>query len=254
VLVPVAPWWEEFGSSASAETPPAAADPAGAPAATPDVRVHRAPRRRPRGLLALQLSAAVLGVALVALVAVLALRSGGSPGAGPTAAPAPGTSAPVTSPPGTADSGPPSTGGASGPAATDDAAALRELQALRAQGLAAHPPRGQWAAQLAAKSIGTTDPAQVAANGSHTFYAGDILVQSRRIAAGPAGADVFVLRSDDYGKGSVDARGNPYWTTLAAGPFASAADVRTWCDSVFGDVPAATRGNACLPRQLLPVR
>ena len=257
--MPVAPWWEEFSSSTSAVTPSADTSSARTPSpgAASAVQVRRAPRRRPRGLLALQLSAAVLSVALVALLAVITVRGGGPSTAGPAAAgptsPAvasslPGASGPDASGPGA--SGP----GASGPGATDDAAALQQLEALRARGLAGHPPTGQWAAQLAAKSIGTTDPAQVAANGSHTFYAGDILAQSRRIADGPAGSDVFVLRSDDYGKGSVDARGNPYWTTLAAGPFASAADVRTWCDSVFGDVPAATRGNVCLPRQLLPVR
>lgn len=233
--MPVAPWWEEFGSSASSETPSAQDPSAEDPAPAPEVRVHRAPRRRPRGLLGLQLAAAALAVALVALLAVISVRAGGPSTPSPTAGPS------ASSP------------SAPSPPATDDAAALQQLEALRAQGLAEHPPTGQWAAQLAAKSIGTTDPAQVAANGSHTFYAGDILAQSRRIAAGPAGADVFVLRSDDYGKGSVDARSNPYWTTLAAGPFASAADVRTWCDSVFGDVPAATRGNVCLPRQLLPV-
>jgi len=242
--VPVAPWWEEFGSAASddadgAAPAPAGPPPAAAPAADP-LEVRRTPRRRPRDLLALQVSAAVLAVALLGLLGALAVRGGPAASAGAVGTPA--SSVPSSAPASPA-----------APPATDDTAALQELEVLRARGLAEHPPAGQWAAQLAAKSIGTTDPAQVATNGSHTFYAGDILAQSRAIAAGPAGADVFVLRSDDYGKGSIDARGNPYWTTLAAGPFASAADVRTWCDSVFGGVPAATRGNVCLPRQLLPV-
>jgi hypothetical protein len=154
---------------------------------------------------------------------------------GPTSAPAPSA-----------------TGGPAGGTAAADAAATAELEQLRRKGLAAHPPRGQWVAQLAAKSAGTTDPVQTAANGSSTFYAADILAQTREIASGAAGSDVFVLTTADFGDGLVDKRGNPYWVTLAAGPFGSADDVRTWCASMFATTPAAERGNVCLPRQLTP--
>ncbi|NAZ82458.1 hypothetical protein GTR02_11565, partial [Kineococcus sp. R8] len=209
----------------------------------------------PRGLRGLQVAAGVLVAVLAVQVGVLAV-GGARPAGAPVVASPPARSGAAAVPDVPRDAPAPDPLPTSplpaSPAATDDAAALARLQELRARGLAEHPPTGRWAAQLAAKSIGTTDPAQVAANGSHTFYAGDILAQSRRIADGPAGADVFVLRSDDFGGGSLDARGNPYWTTFAAGPFATREDVQTWCDSVFGDVPAATRGNACLPRRLLP--
>ncbi|WP_337062176.1 hypothetical protein [Kineococcus sp. G2] len=207
----------------------------------------------PRGARALQVLCAALGVVLLVLLALLTLqnlsgtgrlvpvvRAADTPVGALAAAPAP--SAPVTTP----------TGGAPAVGATPaaDAEALATLRRLRARGLADHPPQGQWVAQLAAKSIGTTDPGQRAANGSSTFYAADILAQTRRIASGIAGGDVFVLASTDFGERAVDARGNPYWTTFADGPFAAAADVRAWCDSVFAAVPESERANACFPRQL----
>ncbi|PRY13892.1 hypothetical protein [Kineococcus rhizosphaerae] len=235
-----APWWEEFGAGPA----PAATDTA--PAAAPQVVPSPRPPRRPRGL---QVTAAVLSVVLLALLGLLAARSLTGPAAapGPEAVPGSGTpAAPPVTPVGSAAADPPA-----GTAAAD-AAATSELERLRERGLATHPPRGQWVAQLAAKSVGTTDPVQTAANGSSTFYAADILAQSREIASGVAGGDVFVLRSTDFGTGLVDARGNPYWATLAAGPFADSDDVRAWCDSMFARVPADERGNACLPKQLTP--
>ncbi|NYD22297.1 hypothetical protein [Kineococcus aurantiacus] len=258
VVVAGAPWWEEFGAA----TAPPATGTVEAPA--PPVTHHPGPPpaapvpRPPRGL---QVTAAVLSVVLLALLGLLAARRLAAPGP-PTAA---GTGVPTAvsalpSPTAATAAGGSGTPGASGSSrssgssrgAAADAAATAELQRLRQQGLTAHPPRGQWVAQLAAKSVGTTDPGQTAANGSSTFYAADILAQSRQIASGVAGGDVFVLRTTDFGDGLVDARGNPYWVTLAAGPFADADDVRTWCASMFADTPAGDRGNVCLPKQLTP--
>ncbi|MEZ0494551.1 hypothetical protein AB2L28_20120 [Kineococcus sp. TBRC 1896] len=250
-----APWWEQFDpgeSVASAASTRSAAGP-GAPTGAgggprpgtgtaappePQVVVHEPrPPRPPRGL---QAVAAVLALLLVALLGVLAARTVGASDRSPTG---PATAdGPTTSP----------VRSATGGTAAADAAATAELEDLRRRGLQEHPPQGQWVAQLAAKSVGTTDPVQTAANGSSTFYATDILAQSREIASGIAGGDVFVLRTTDFGDGLVDARGNPYWVTLVAGPFGDADDVRTWCDSVFATVPAADRSNACLPKQLTP--
>ncbi|WP_432537746.1 hypothetical protein [Kineococcus arenarius] len=200
---------------------------------------------------ALQGLCAVLGVVLVVLVALLALRTLGGAGQPALGADVVGVAAPGTpAAPATAPAG--SGAGLVGARAEADQRALATLEELRAQGLAEHPPQGQWVAQLAAKSVGTTDPVQTAANGSSTFYATDILEQTRRIASRTAGGDVFVLASTDFAPGTVDARGNPYWTTFATGPFADADDVRTWCDSVFAAVPARERVNACFPEQLLP--
>ncbi|MCI2239588.1 hypothetical protein MO973_38680 [Paenibacillus sp. TRM 82003] len=209
----------------------------------------------PRGARALQALCAALGVVLVVLLALLTLqglsgtgrlvpvvRAADTPVA-PVAAPAPGPAADAP-----ADDVPDVPAVGATPAA--DAEALATLRRLRTRGLADHPPQGQWVAQLAAKSIGTTDPGQRAANGSSTFYAADILTQTRRIASGIAGGDVFVLASTDFGESAVDARGNPYWTTFADGPFAEASDVRAWCDSVFASTPERERANACFPRQL----
>ncbi len=211
-----APWWEQFdpgpresGTGSSGPTPPVTGTGTLAPSQPEVVRDehqdHPRPPRPPRGL---QVVAAVLALVLVALLGVLAARTVGA-----TSAPAPqeGTAGAPTSAP-----GPSPTGRPAGGTAAADAAATAELEELRRQGLAAHPPDGQWVAQLAAKSVGTTDPVQTAANGSSTFYAADILAQSREIASGVAGGDVFVLKTTDFGDGLVDKRDNPYWVTLAA--------------------------------------
>ncbi|WP_432541922.1 hypothetical protein [Kineococcus sp. SYSU DK002] len=240
-----APWWEEFGTTTVSSTPGTA------PPASPEVVRTPGPPRPPRPPRGLQVTAAVLAVVLLGMLGLLAARSltpPGGAGASPQGTPAAPTTptAAVTGASGTA------TGTATSGTAAADAAATAELEQLRARGLATHAPRGQWAAQLSAKSVGTTDPVQTAANGSSTFYAVDILAQSREIASGVAGGDVFVLRTTDFGDGLVDARGNPYWVTLAAGPFADADDVRTWCASMFASTPAAERANVCMPKHLTP--
>ncbi|WP_432561454.1 hypothetical protein [Kineococcus sp. SYSU DK003] len=217
--------------------------------ARPAPPVVTSPPRPLHGLHGLHLTAAVLAAVLLVLLGLLAARTIGSSGGavtGAATANGPGTTV-------VASGAVPAAGGAAaGGTAAADAAATAELEALRRQGLEAHPVAGQWVAQLAAKSVGTTDPVQTAANGSSTFYATDILAQSRQIASGVAGGDVFVLRTTDFGEGLLDARGNPYWVTLAAGPFADADDVHAWCDSMFATTPAQERGNVCLPKQLTP--
>ena len=254
--MPGAPWWEDFHPDADTGTgtatrtpgPPAPPAPDPAPRVVHTPRLVRTPRPAgarpgPRGLRALQVTALVLAVVLLAMLGLLATRT--------LAAPADRAATTPTAPrdPVARASAPPSP---SGGTAAADAEATAELEALRRSGLATHAPRGQWVAQLSAKSVGTTDPVQTASNGSSTFYPADILAQSREIASGAAGGDVFVLKTTDFGEGLLDARGNPYWVTLAAGPFADVEDVRTWCASMFADVPAEVRGNVCLPKQLTP--
>lgn len=235
-----APWWEDFHAAEPDDAPHVGTT---TRASVPPQVVHTPPPPRPPR--ALQVVAGVLGVVLLVLVALLAVRTSARPTDDVVSAQGtPG--GPATTPLPT-----PSQSPSSGTAAVD-AAATAELEALRENGLRAHPPTGQWVAQLSAKSVGTTDPVQTASNGSSTFYAADILAQSREIASGVAGGDVFVLRTADFGDGLLDARGNPYWVTLAAGPFGDAGDVRTWCDSMFSTTPADVRGNVCLPKQLTP--
>ncbi|WP_432523253.1 hypothetical protein [Kineococcus sp. SYSU DK006] len=256
-----APWWEELRAAQPEGTArPTRQDP-------PPLRVERdaqppqvqPPRARPPR--ALQAVAAALGLVLVVLLGLLAERSLRPAGplsplaaGGPTTAGATARTLPPATPAGASAgraAAAPAAGVAGGSAA-DDAAATAELHERRRQGLAAHPPQGQWVAQLSAKSVGTTDPVQTAANGSSTFYAADILAQSEEIASGIPARDVFVLQTTDFGTGLLDARGNPYWVTLVAGPFADAADVQTWCDSMFALTPQGQRTNACLPRRLTP--
>jgi hypothetical protein len=237
-----APWWEDFRAlEGEARTDTGTTTPTVARTVEAPPVVHRPPRP-PRGL---QVTTAVLVVVLLALLALLAVRTLGSGREG-TAGESGTPSGPPTTPVVTASA---SSGGGT---AAADSAALASLNALREQGLAAHPIEGQWVAQLSAKSVGTTDPVQTAANGSSTFYPADILAQSQEIASGIAGGDVFVLQTTDFGDALVDARGNPYWVTLAAGPFAQAGDVQAWCDSMFASTPADVRGNVCLPRRLTP--
>lgn len=243
-----APWWEEF-RALQGETATGTVSPPGPQVVHAPPPPAPRPPRRPRGL---QFTAAVLAVLLLALSALLAVQTWSPTGSGGRVASENGTpSGPAT----TGSAGAPATPANGSPTAgtgAADAAATAELEALRSEGLAAHPIQGQWVAQLSAKSVGTTDPVQTAANGSSTFYAADILAQSREIASGAAGGDVFVLKTTDFGDGLVDARGNAYWVTLAAGPFADSADVQTWCDSMFATTPADVRGNVCLPRRLTP--
>ena len=239
-----APWWEDFPAAEPDDAPRVGTT---TRASAPPRLVHAPPPPRPPR--ALQVVAGVLGVVLLVLVALLAVRTSARPADdGVSAQGTPG--GPATTPVSTPSQSPSQS--PSSRTAAVDAAATAELEALREDGLRAHPPTGQWVAQLSAKSVGTTDPVQTASNGSSTFYAADILAQSREIASGPAGGDVFVLRTADFGDGLLDARGNPYWVTLAAGPFGDAGDVRTWCDSMFSTTPADVRGNVCLPKQLTP--
>jgi hypothetical protein len=148
-----------------------------------------------------------------------------------------------------------STASASTPRPAPDAeqAALNQLNALRDQSLAQAPLDGRWVAQLSSKSVGITDPLQTAANGTHTFYAADILAELQDIHATVGGsAALYLLWGTDFGKRSTAADGSPYWTTLADGGFASEDDVTAWCAATFPGLPADALADQCAARQLNP--
>ncbi|MGH4020785.1 MAG: hypothetical protein ACRDT0_16480, partial [Pseudonocardiaceae bacterium] len=130
--------------------------------------------------------------------------------------------------------------------------ALAQLETLRQWDVASVRFDGQWVAQLASKKVGTVDLLQVASNGSHTFYAQDILAEHLDHRHGDnLGADVILLLTTDYGTTYQE---EPLWVTFALGPFGSSDDVRAWCSSRFPELSGDVLTNACVPRQLEPPR
>jgi hypothetical protein len=129
--------------------------------------------------------------------------------------------------------------------------ALAQLESLNTASLRQLVLDDRWVAQVASKSVGITDPLQVAANGTHVFYAADILaeVQQARATAGNAG-EVLVLQSTDFGKRSTDAAGQPYWVTVVDAGFTSSVEVKDWCARTYWQLDAEQLANACAPRTL----
>lgn len=104
----------------------------------------------------------------------------------------------------------------------------------------------RWVAELSAKRPGISDPLQVAANGSHTFYFPDILAEHERLSERFYDIDVMMLRREDWGK-----QGRDLWHTVAdPGGFASEADVEAWCAVSFPELSGEALHNQCTPRQL----
>lgn len=130
--------------------------------------------------------------------------------------------------------------------------ALAELEALRAASLSRLILDRRWVAQVASKSVGITDPLQTAANGTHTFYAVDILVESRAVTSGVAASSVLVLRSDDFGRRSFADDGQPYWVTVVDVGFGSSDEVTAWCARTYPTLSPEELENACAPRTLAP--
>ncbi len=134
------------------------------------------------------------------------------------------------------------------------AEALAQLRQLRDADLPGVTFDGQYVAQLASKSIGISDPLQIAANGTHRFYAADILAEHLKLRNGDnLGAPVVLLLSTDYGKRQLY-HGNPLWVTFALGDFYSAADVQQWCEQRFPDLSGKYLSNQCAVRRLEPPR
>lgn len=129
-------------------------------------------------------------------------------------------------------------------------AALVKLESLRAADVQLVTLNGQWVAQLASKVPGIYDELQMTDSGSHTFMAVDILAEHGRLrSADNVGAQVFLLKSTDYGERKLY-NGEPMWVTFATRPFSSSQDVQAWCTRRFPDLSGAALQNACAPRQL----
>jgi hypothetical protein len=170
---------------------------------------------------------------------------------GPPSSSAPATSAAPTPAPAPASAVPTSGAGPTTPPVLTEAQAEAELRILRAQSLSRLDLDGRWVAQLASKAVGITDPLQVAANGTHTFYAWDILAESQDLAhRASSPAAVSVLTSDDFGKRSHWTDGQPYWVTLVDEGFGSGDEVRLWCARAFPTLSQQQLANACVARTL----
>jgi hypothetical protein len=138
------------------------------------------------------------------------------------------------------------------PTASPEDDALLQLAAARSDSLVDLVLDGRWVAQVASKSVGITDPLQTAQNGTHTFFAVDILAESRAAEAAAGSAPVLVLQSTDFGRISYGPNGEPFWITLVDGGFADSDAVDAWCASTYPQLGPTELANACAPRTLTP--
>jgi hypothetical protein len=130
--------------------------------------------------------------------------------------------------------------------------ALSELATLRADSLPRLVTDNRWVAQVASKSVGITDPLQTAANGTHTFYAVDILAESEAVTQKAPASSVLVVQSIDFGKRSHAGDGQPYWITVVDEGFGSSDQVKAWCAQAFSSLTAGQLADTCVPRTLSP--
>jgi hypothetical protein len=109
--------------------------------------------------------------------------------------------------------------------------------------------------ELAAKWVGATDPQLTAANGSHTFYASDIMAEYRTIKA-QYGSSVHLVLSSTFGKQTVNGKipqGEPlYVTVYDPGTFDGKDSAVSWCSAQFPQASGASLDNLCLARPASP--
>jgi len=109
--------------------------------------------------------------------------------------------------------------------------------------------------ELAAKWVGATDPLLTAANGTHTFYATDILAEYRNFKAN-YGYPVHLVLASGFGKQTVNSKipaGEPLYVTIYdPGTFAGKSGADSWCSSQFPGLTGASLDNVCLTRPASP--
>jgi len=138
------------------------------------------------------------------------------------------------------------------PTVDEEQASLAELNTLVEQGRSSVRPHGQVVVQLSSKQVGTKDPRLVAANGTHTFYAADILAEYRDFKDRFEGsADVVLLMSTDYAP-RYTAHGKPFWVTFAIRQFTGIRQAEQWCAQQFPTLSGKELKNVCFPRTLDP--
>ena len=215
------------------------------------------PPRRNRGLL----------IAIIVIVATVLIAGGGvawflwqrhskTTAGQPTAT---GQASATASASGSAASGSVPGGAGTRPTATKapepptEGAALDRLTALRVDSMKRLPLDGRWVAQVASKWVGVTDPLQTAQNGTHTFYARDILAESlaaQKTVDSPS--KVYVVWGTDFGKKSSGPNGAPIWVTLVDAGYASHDNVLQWCHVTYPNLSPQQLADTCAPRQIVP--
>jgi hypothetical protein len=146
----------------------------------------------------------------------------------------------------------PTAGAPATPTAMTEPQALAQLQTLRSSSLPRLVTDDRWVAQVASKSVGITDPLQTAANGTHTFYAVDILAESQAVTQKAPASSILVLQSTDFGKRSYAGDGQAYWITVVDGGFGSSDQVKAWCAQAYSSLTAEQLADTCAPRTLSP--
>ena len=138
------------------------------------------------------------------------------------------------------------------PSVDPEAAALDQLSAHANHYDAIIPKNSQWVAQLSSKYIGVSDPMLTAANGTHTFYATDILAEFEQTAQTVTSVQVVLMDSRDYGKQQL-IDGKNLWVTFGLSDyFTSEDDVLAWCEEEFWYLEGRERLNVCMPGRLKP--
>ena len=133
--------------------------------------------------------------------------------------------------------------------------ALEELAELAGAGESRFVADGRWVVQLASKWPGVVDGMLVAANGTSTFHAVDILQEHEELRR-RFGSDVIMVRSTVLGRQSTYPGKPPeatIWVTLLdPGFFLGEDDAQAWCDAEFSFLAGDARRNSCLVREAVP--
>lgn len=190
----------------------------------------------------------LIGLGVVALVAVGIAVGMNAFGADPVAR----TSTSATDPTTTSPTASTPTGKDPSTLSADEAST--ELEALRAQSLAGVDLDGRWVLQLSSKYDGVNDPAQTALDGGHVFHLPDILAEHQQLKTQLQDQDVpvLLLKSSDFGS-STSERRDRTWVTLAdPGSMNSKAEAQSRCAALFPGRSGAALDNVCLPRQFNP--
>jgi hypothetical protein len=217
------------------------------------VGVPTGPRSSKRGLVLGAAAIVVLAGIVWAVVANLPANPSALPPSATTLAPAPrATSTSVAT--GRNPDNPSSSIASQTSAAltTEDLARQQLNQEVQLYGVTTD---NHYLVELAAKWVGATDPQLTAANGSHTFYASDILTEYRTIKA-LYGSSVHLVLSSQFGKQTVNSKipaGEPlYVTVYDPGTFAGKDSAASWCSAQFPAVSGASLDNLCLVRPASP--
>lgn len=143
-------------------------------------------------------------------------------------------------------------GDAGGDAYSSEEAALEQLAGYARGYDAIIPKNSQWVVQLSSKYVGVSDPLLTAANGTHTFYATDIVAEFEQIAQSVTSVQVVLLDSRTYGKQQL-IDGKNLWVTFGLSDyFTSEDDVLSWCAGEFPYLEGRERLNVCMPTRLRP--